>query len=270
MLFASAGPPRELDLPVHEGRQRSLSSTPPGVRGHDQRAVTPPGVRSYDGRPGTPPGVRAAYDQRPGTPPGGMRGHDPRPGTPPGGRPPYDRPSTPPAGRAVHDQRPGTPPGGRAVHDQRPLQEALRQIQGQATSLDRVKRENSALRDRIIQVEEELDHKLSQHISKEQYSTLQEENNSLRRQLEKIASMDGGFYQQENLQREVHHWREEAEAAEAVQRENAQLIQQLEHQQDEIHILKQERDSLLATLQLLQEELTASETMRSRGKSPLS
>lgn len=202
--------------------------------------VREPTERPRSMPPSTPPGVR--QDNRPGTPPG-VRSQEGRPSTPPGMR----------------------------SHDPRPLQEAMRQIKMQADSLDRVKRENMALRDRIVQVEEELDHKLShEQMARDSFADLQEENDMLRRQLEKIATMDSGVYQQEAIQREMNHWREQAQAAEAAQRENAHLLQQLTQQQDEIHILKQERDSLLATLQLLQEELTASESMRARTSSTLS
>ena len=48
----------------------------------------------------------------------------------------------------------------------------------------------------------------------------------------------------------------------ALQRENAELLEQLVQEQEEVKTLREERESFLMTIQLLQEELTASEELR--------
>ena len=53
---------------------------------------------------------------------------------------------------------------------------------------------------------------------------------------------------------------------EGVQQESSELAIQLVQKQDEVLTLKQERESLLATLQLLQEELNQSERLRNYCK----
>lgn len=55
---------------------------------------------------------------------------------------------------------------------------------------------------------------------------------------------------------------------EGVQQESSELATQLVQKQDEVLTLKQERESLLATLQLLQEELNQSERLRTIAKTP--
>ena len=55
---------------------------------------------------------------------------------------------------------------------------------------------------------------------------------------------------------------------EGVQQESSELATQLVQKQDEVLTLKQERESLLATLQLLQEELNQSERMRTIARTP--
>ncbi len=55
---------------------------------------------------------------------------------------------------------------------------------------------------------------------------------------------------------------------EGVQQESTELATQLVQKQDEVLTLKQERESLLATLQLLQEELNHSEKLRASARTP--
>ena len=55
---------------------------------------------------------------------------------------------------------------------------------------------------------------------------------------------------------------------EGVQQESSELATQLVQKQDEVLTLKQELESLLATLQLLQEELNQSERLRTIEKTP--
>ena len=47
-----------------------------------------------------------------------------------------------------------------------------------------------------------------------------------------------------------------------LQRENAELLEQLVLEQEEVKTMREERESFLMTIQLLQEELTASEELR--------
>jgi hypothetical protein len=98
---------------------------------------------------------------------------------------------------------------------------------------------------------------------------LEFENDQLRRQLEKIAKLDGASAN-ENLTREIGQLRDQANLSESVQRENTELIQHLAEEQDEVVMLKEERESLLGMIQMLQDELSTAEHMRSNRVSSIS
>lgn len=112
-------------------------------------------------------------------------------------------------------------------------------------------------------------------------SDLEHENDVLRRQLEKIGKMDGLAIEQSRRRpsksddrpaaaaRRDRSWswgrREELEQ---LRSENRELTDRLREQADQMIELKQERESLLMTIQLLQDDLTASERRRQKTTSP--
>ncbi len=123
--------------------------------------------------------------------------------------------------------------------------------------------ENELLRKKLKDVEAE-HHVLKQKVKGDSGRTvtdLEHENDQLRRQLEKIAKLDGSAAN-EALQREMGHLREQASIMESSQHENMVLLEQLAREQDEVTMLKEERESLLAMMQMLQEELATSEHLR--------
>jgi len=110
-------------------------------------------------------------------------------------------------------------------------------------------------------------------------SDLEHENDVLRRQLEKIGKMDGFAIErsrrlskrevQPAVPRRDRSWsRGRREELEQLQNENSEVIQRLREQAAELMELKQERESLLMTIQLLQDDLTASERRRQKTTSP--
>ena len=110
-------------------------------------------------------------------------------------------------------------------------------------------------------------------------SDLEHENDVLRRQLEKIGKMDGFAIERSRrlskpdekpaVARRDRSWswgrREELEQ---LRKENTDMIQRLREQADGLMELKQERESLLMTIQLLQDDLTMSERRRQKTTSP--
>ena len=100
---------------------------------------------------------------------------------------------------------------------------------------------------------------------------LRKENEKLGEQLQKLGTLDisNGV---EVLERENRKLKEKLRDFEYMERESAEMMDQLAIQHDEILGLKQEKASLLATLQLMQDELTTSEQMRRKpeSKTPVS
>ena len=145
-------------------------------------------------------------------------------------------------------------------------------------SLQQVLHENELLKKRLIQAEDDLrlssrterkDEKLREEsVTKHEYDNLAEENEVLRRQLEKIGKMSlaSGEFNVNSLQNECERLKEESRTADKLKGENDDLIDQISRQSEEVVMLKQERESLLTTIQLLQEELEASEAMRNQHK----
>ena len=82
--------------------------------------------------------------------------------------------------------------------------------------------------------------------------------------LGKLSSQTGGIDAKslETLQKECEHLKSKANRADRLQRENRALMEQLTRQADDIFTMKEERESLLATIQMLQEELAESEQIR--------
>ena len=114
-------------------------------------------------------------------------------------------------------------------------------------------------------------------------SDLEHENDVLRKQLEKIGKMDGFAIERSRrlsvekpagekptgAARRDRSWswgrREELKQLRA---ENKDMIQRLREQADELMELKQERESLLMTIELLQDDLNTSERQRQQTTSP--
>jgi len=112
-------------------------------------------------------------------------------------------------------------------------------------------------------------------------SDLEHENDVLRRQLEKIGKMDGFAIERSRRTskpdldapsppaRRDRSWswgrREELKQ---LRSENKDMIQRLREQADELMELKQERESLLMTIDLLQDDLRMSENRRQKTTSP--
>ena len=102
----------------------------------------------------------------------------------------------------------------------------------------------------------------------EDIEQLQLENDQLRRHLEKIGKMStsSGGFNIEALQEELEKWKEKARDRKRLQKDNEKLLEEISIQADELLVLKQERESLLATIGFLQEELSQSEQMRYKSK----
>jgi len=111
-------------------------------------------------------------------------------------------------------------------------------------------------------------------------SDLEHENDLLRRQLEKIGKMDGFAIEQSRRPsksdleappspRRDRSWswgrREELKQ---LRTENKDMVQRLRGQADELMELKQERESLLMTIELLQDDLRMSESRHQKATSP--
>ena len=110
---------------------------------------------------------------------------------------------------------------------------------------------------------------------------LEHENDMLRRQLEKIGKLDGfatersrsgikrGTSPRSNSgSRERSSFSGRREDLERLREENGDLVLRLREQANELMELKQERESLLLTIQLLQDDLTSSERQRQRATPP--
>ena len=95
---------------------------------------------------------------------------------------------------------------------------------------------------------------------------LEHENDQLRRQLEKVAKLDGAALT-ERLRRDADLVREQQRVSSSLQHENGQLLEELMRCQQESKALREERLSLMTTITLLQEELAASEKMRRKASS---
>ena len=101
---------------------------------------------------------------------------------------------------------------------------------------------------------------------------LEKENYFLSQQLEKIGKLESshpsGHTKQthsDSVHKELEYLRQKAHLFDLAQEESSSLSAQLVEKQDEVLTLKQERESLLATLQLLQDELNQSENLRNRS-----
>jgi len=122
--------------------------------------------------------------------------------------------------------------------------------------------ENEALRRRLAGYED----KAVTGNSNDVHSLLKE-NKQLRQQLEKIGSMnmtgaggpstDDGQGAASELKKTV----------EQLRTENDEVMAQMLKQQDELLAVKEERESLLAMIQLLQEELSRSEKLGNKSSS---
>ena len=90
----------------------------------------------------------------------------------------------------------------------------------------------------------------------------------MRRHLEKIGKMStsSGGFNIEGLQGELERWKEKAKDRRSLQKENDKLTTELTKQSEEGAILRLERESLLATIGFLQEELSQSEQLRYKPK----
>ena len=111
-------------------------------------------------------------------------------------------------------------------------------------------------------------------------SDLEHENDVLRRQLEKIGKMDGFAIERSrrpsksDLETPTSPRRDRSwswgrrEELKQLRSENKDMIQRLREQADELMELKQERESLLMTIELLQDDLTTSEKRRQKTTSP--
>ena len=91
------------------------------------------------------------------------------------------------------------------------------------------------------------------------FTTLRAENERLKTQLEKVGLSNN--VEAFNSTTDTDHINQTRECQEE-QRENAELLEQLLQEQEEVKTLRVERESFLMTIQLLQEELTASEELR--------
>ena len=93
---------------------------------------------------------------------------------------------------------------------------------------------------------------------------LRAENEQLKKQLAKLGQMNDlgsittNSDNHNNQQGEGGKLTEQQE----LQRENGELLEQLVREQEEVKTMEQERESLLMTIQLLQEELSTSEELR--------
>ena len=111
-------------------------------------------------------------------------------------------------------------------------------------------------------------------------SDLEHENDVLRRQLEKIGKMDGFAIERSrrpsrsDLETPTSPRRDRSwswgrrEEVKQLRSENKDMIQRLREQADDLMELKQERESLLLTIQLLQDDLSMSEKRRQKTASP--
>lgn len=100
---------------------------------------------------------------------------------------------------------------------------------------------------------------------------LEHENDVLRRQLEKIGKMDGLAIEQSCRNHPVCQDQFSYSGGKEIHRlrtENFDLIERLHQQAEDIMAMKQERESLLLTIQLLQDDLTSSERQRQRQLTP--
>ena len=103
---------------------------------------------------------------------------------------------------------------------------------------------------------------------------LEHENDVLRRQLEKIGKMDGLAIERASRpssrdRRETSTGRDRSSGSgrkeiDRLRMENLELTEQLREQSDDLLVLRQERESLLLTIQLLQDDLALSERQRQR------
>jgi len=103
------------------------------------------------------------------------------------------------------------------------------------------------------------------------FADLEHENDLLRRQLEKIGKMDGLAIERSSRpsSREQSVTRDCSAGSgrkevDRLRKENLELIDRLREQADDMMAMKQERESLLLTIQLLQDDLTVSERQRQR------
>jgi hypothetical protein len=103
---------------------------------------------------------------------------------------------------------------------------------------------------------------------------LEHENDVLRRQLEKIGKLDGLAMERssrpssrDRREQSISRDRSTGSGRKEVDRlrmENLELVDRLREQADDLMAMKQERESLLLTIQLLQDDLTTSERHRHR------
>ena len=94
--------------------------------------------------------------------------------------------------------------------------------------------------------------------------TLQAENEQLKIQLAKLGQLndlDSVTTNSDNHNNQQGEGMQLTEQQE-LQRENGELLEQLVREQEEVKTMEQERESLLMTIQLLQEELSTSEELR--------
>jgi predicted nucleic acid-binding Zn-ribbon protein len=131
--------------------------------------------------------------------------------------------------------------------------------------------EVTRLRERVLELEVAQQHESARHKNwprPEDVQQLQLENEQMRRHLEKIGKMStsSGGFNIEALQEDLEKWKEKAKDRRHLQKENEKLLVELSKQADETLVLQQERESLLATIGFLQEELSQSEQMRFRPK----
>lgn len=114
--------------------------------------------------------------------------------------------------------------------------------------------------------EDSFENPASQQKRKE-LESLEKENDVYRRQLEKIGKITSSTagHTMESLLQENEHLKEESMRADILHRENKEMLEQLKRQNKEMLVVKQERESLLNTIQQLQEELDLSESMRNHG-----
>jgi len=94
--------------------------------------------------------------------------------------------------------------------------------------------------------------------------TLRAENEQLKKQLAKLGQLNDLESATQNSDNHNNQQGEGTKLTEQqeLQRENCELLEQLVHEQEEVKTMEQERESLLMTIQLLQEELSTSEELR--------
>ena len=121
--------------------------------------------------------------------------------------------------------------------------------------------ENELLKTRLIQAEDDLrlasrmpsDKRKPEEekISKKDYDVMVEENDVLRRQLEKIGKMSlaSGEFNVNSLQNECERLKEDSRAMSELKKDNDDLIDQIARQSEEVVTLKQERESLIPTFE---------------------